>query len=78
MRGRGLLQGLCFEPAELTGRNPGRVPPRADPRVLRAHDQVLKLMPPLTIETELLEAGLERLHHAIADVLYARPAVAVT
>jgi diaminobutyrate-2-oxoglutarate transaminase len=70
VRGRGLIQGLRL------------LEPEYSPAIIRAaferrlileacgsRDQVLKIMPPLTIETELLDEGLDRLKAALDDVL---------
>lgn len=69
-RGVGLMSGIAFTDQTVAGMV-------ADDayrhRILietsGPHDEVLKLMPPFTIEPELLEDGLRRLDGAITDVL---------
>ncbi|MDY7095870.1 MAG: diaminobutyrate--2-oxoglutarate transaminase [Acidobacteriota bacterium] len=69
-RGRGLLQGIPCTPAEVAG----RVSRAAFERGLvvetcGAEEQVVKLLPPLTIDEPSLEMGLEILDTAFSDVL---------
>ena len=68
-RGRGMMHGLEFEPGELAA----RVAAAAFERELLVEtagpeDQVVKLLPPLTIEEEELELGLTRLADAVRSV----------
>jgi diaminobutyrate-2-oxoglutarate transaminase len=65
-RGRGLMQGLAFADAE----EAGRVSQRAFGLGLVAetcggHNEVLKLLPPLTITEDALRAGLDILSSAV-------------
>lgn len=77
IRGRGLMRGLAF-------RRPGlasEVSQAAFHRKLIAetcgvHDQVLKLLPPLTISEEMLEEGLHRLGEVLHVALAERKAAA--
>lgn len=70
VRGRGMIQGLVSEDAEI----PGRITARAfeDGLVVEtsgSQDQVIKLLPPLTIEEQTLRRGLDILEHSAAAVL---------
>ncbi|MGV3655845.1 MAG: diaminobutyrate--2-oxoglutarate transaminase [Noviherbaspirillum sp.] len=67
-RGRGLMQGLAFREPELAD----RVTSLAFQNGLiietsGGHDEVVKLLTPLTIEPEKLLAGLDILEQAVAD-----------
>ncbi|XZG71640.1 diaminobutyrate--2-oxoglutarate transaminase [Chitinibacteraceae bacterium HSL-7] len=69
-RGVGLMQGLVFANPELAG----RVTKLAFEKGLiietsGAHDEVIKLLPPLTIEREALLVGLKILHSCVSEVL---------
>lgn len=70
VRGRGLIQGLVAGDAELSGRiaaqafSNGLVIETSGP-----NDEVLKLLPPLTIDEEQLRAGLDILEDSIVDIL---------
>ncbi len=70
VRGRGLLRGLRLTPPELAAEvaaaayRRGLLLETCGPR-----DEIIKVMPPLTIESELLEVGLDRLADALADTL---------
>ncbi len=71
VRGRGLIQGL------VTGNQPdlaNRIARKAFERGLvietaGAHDEVLKVLPALTIEDELLTRGLDIIEASVADAL---------
>jgi diaminobutyrate-2-oxoglutarate transaminase len=77
-RGRGLIQGLVMDPPEQAARiskeafAQGLIIEVAGPR-----DEVLKILPPLTIEEQDLRAGLDILGSALSKVLGPRPAAAV-
>jgi diaminobutyrate-2-oxoglutarate transaminase len=67
-RGRGLMQGIAFSDPELAG----RISPMAFQNGLivetsGGRDEVIKLLPPLTIELEKLLAGLDILEQAVVD-----------
>ncbi len=69
-RGRGMIQALTAENPELAG----RIAARAFEAGLvvetsGSQDQVVKLLPPLTIDEPLLRRGLEILERSAADVL---------
>jgi diaminobutyrate-2-oxoglutarate transaminase len=69
-RGRGMIQGLATERAELAA----RISARAFEKGLvietsGSEDQVLKLLPPLTIEEAALRSGLDIIEHSVAEVL---------
>lgn len=73
-RGRGLIQGVAFEDPSVAG----RICARAFERGLLVEtsgpdSEVVKLMPPLTIEPDELDAGLEVFSSAVDDVLLTRP-----
>jgi diaminobutyrate-2-oxoglutarate transaminase len=67
VRGRGLIQGLAFEPTELAAEasraafERGLLIETAGPR-----DEVLKLLPPLTIPLAELERGLDLIAEAVS------------
>ena len=69
VRGRGMIQGLvCAQPALA-----GRIAAEAYARGLLVEtcgreDEVVKLLPPLTIEEETLASGLDRLGQAVEGV----------
>lgn len=69
-RGRGLMQGIAIEKAELAGEicaeafNRGLIVETSGP-----DDEVVKFLPPLTIDQEGLEKGLELLEESIKHVL---------
>lgn len=69
-RGRGLIQGLAFEDPDLAGRisraafERGLVIETAGPE-----DEVLKLLPPLTIDESTLLEGLEIVAESLAEAL---------
>lgn len=70
VRGRGMIQGLATEQPELAS----QISARAFKSGLvietsGARDQVLKLLPPLTIDDAVLLSGLETLEQSVADVL---------
>src|SRR5690606_23987468 len=70
VRGRGLIQGLLFQDPELARRaarkafERGLVIETAGPR-----DEVLKVLPPLTISDEQLSRGLEIMSASVAATL---------
>jgi len=78
VRGRGLIQGIAFDDPEVAGRvsaecfRRGLVIETAGPR-----SEVLKLLPPLTIDDEALDQGLEILEASVDQVLSGGPAVPV-
>jgi diaminobutyrate-2-oxoglutarate transaminase len=77
VRGRGLILGLECPDATL----PGKISRLAFEQGLivetaGAEDQVLKLLPPLTIELAELADGLDRLEHALDQALQTTPVVA--
>lgn len=69
IRGKGLIQGLVFRDSEQASLlcaaafNRGLIMETSGP-----HDEVAKLMPPLTIEPELLDQGLEHLEEAMKEL----------
>lgn len=72
VRGRGLIQGLAT-PVEGDGLA-NRIAAKAFEygvviETAGAHDEVLKLLPALTIEEELLERGLEIIERSTAEIL---------
>jgi diaminobutyrate-2-oxoglutarate transaminase len=67
-RGRGLMQGLAFKDPELAG--PVSTVAFQNGLIIETsggRDEVVKLLPPLTIEQEKLLAGLDILEQAVAD-----------
>jgi diaminobutyrate-2-oxoglutarate transaminase len=70
VRGRGLIQGIAFSDPSLAGRVSrgafarGVVVETAGPA-----DEVLKLLPPLTISDRQLDQGLDRIGEALAHAL---------
>ncbi len=70
VRGRGLIQGLLFQDAALAGRaarkafERGLIIETAGPR-----DEVLKILPPLTISDDQLSRGLEIMSAAVTATL---------
>lgn len=72
-RGRGLIQGMAFADRDLASDvsrqafDRGLVIETAGP-----HDEVLKLLPALTIADEVLEEGLERIGQSLAAALAER------
>lgn len=74
VRGRGLMLGMEFAPAPLAG----AIAKEAFRRGLiietsGAEDQVLKVLPPLTIEAERLEVGLAIIEESVETVLARQP-----
>ncbi len=70
VRGRGMIQGLVAEDPEIAGKITARA--FEDGLVVEtsgSQDQVIKLLPPLTIEEQTLRRGLDILERATADVL---------
>ena len=70
VRGRGLMQGLVCSNPDLSA----RIATQAFSNGLvietsGANDEVIKLLPPLTIDEEQLRSGLEILEHSIVDIL---------
>jgi diaminobutyrate-2-oxoglutarate transaminase len=76
VRGRGLILGLaCADPA-LARRISGHAFEQGlIVETAGAEDQVLKVLPPLTIEPDELAEGLDRLEHALGLALETEPAV---
>jgi diaminobutyrate-2-oxoglutarate transaminase len=74
VRGKGLIQGLCLD-SETTA---SVCREAFDLGVLietaGAQDEVLKILPPLTIQPDILEEGLDRLRRAMEVVLGGRSA----
>jgi diaminobutyrate-2-oxoglutarate transaminase len=70
-RGRGLIQGLvCQDDPALAGRIAAQAFKHGVViETSGAHDEVLKLLPALTIEDELLARGLDVLERSVAEVL---------
>lgn len=68
LRGRGMIRGLELGDAELASRTKheafrsGLLVETCGPQ-----DTALKLLPPLNIETAVLDEGLQKLHHALAS-----------
>jgi diaminobutyrate-2-oxoglutarate transaminase len=75
VRGRGMIQGIAFADPELASRvsagafRRGVIVETAGPR-----DEVLKLIPPLTISDGQLEAGLARIEAALEEAVAHVPA----
>jgi diaminobutyrate-2-oxoglutarate transaminase len=69
VRGRGLIQGIAFEDAELAGKASAECFERGlIIETAGMEDQVLKLLPPLVISDEDLEAGLDIIEKAVMAV----------
>ena len=70
VRGKGMIQGIEFEDAEIAGRvsklafEKGVIIETAG-----ARDQVLKFLPPLTIDQEALKEGLDIVSQCVEDVV---------
>lgn len=74
-RGRGLMQGLVFEDATITA----DVAKKSFENGLvietsGAKDEVLKILPALTIEDEMLDRGLDIIEKSVAEVIAQRTA----
>ncbi|RXZ84285.1 diaminobutyrate--2-oxoglutarate transaminase [Paenibacillaceae bacterium] len=73
VKGRGLIQGIAFKDAALAARlcaaafKQGVIMETSGP-----HDEVAKLMPPLTIEYNVLERGLDIVEEALQNTLQTR------
>jgi diaminobutyrate-2-oxoglutarate transaminase len=70
VRGRGMIQGLATEDPEVAGKITARA--FEDGLVVEtsgSQDQVIKLLPPLTIEEQTLRRGLDILERSTAAVL---------
>jgi diaminobutyrate-2-oxoglutarate transaminase len=77
LRGRGLMRGLVFSSgAEATAISAEAFRRGVLIETSGGHDEVLKFLPPLTIEPELLARALEHITHAAHTVLKQRPTVA--
>ncbi|REK77050.1 diaminobutyrate--2-oxoglutarate transaminase [Paenibacillus paeoniae] len=69
IRGKGMIQGLVFQQPEDASRlckllfERGVIMETSGP-----HDEVAKLMPPLTIEAEMLQKGLQKMESALVDM----------
>ncbi|HEX5477770.1 MAG TPA: diaminobutyrate--2-oxoglutarate transaminase [Burkholderiales bacterium] len=75
VRGRGMIQGLAAGDASLADRVSGRAFRQGlIIETSGAESQVLKLLPPLTIDELTLRKGLDILEHSIAQELGANPA----
>jgi diaminobutyrate-2-oxoglutarate transaminase len=77
-RGRGLMQGLAFKDAGLT--NPVTALAFQNGLIIETsggRDEVIKLLPPLTIEDDQLQAGLAILERALAEAM-AQPGLSRT
>lgn len=71
-RGRGMIQGLVFrEPADAAALCAEAFKRGVIMETSGAHDEVAKLMPPLTIEASLLCEGLDRVRDSL-EVMYPR------
>jgi diaminobutyrate-2-oxoglutarate transaminase len=69
-RGRGLMAGVAFADARLARRVAAEAfRQQVLVETSGPHSEVLKLMPPLTIEHDLLEEGLRRVRSAIETVI---------
>jgi len=69
VRGRGLIQGIAFEDAELAGKASAECFERGlIIETAGMEDQVLKLLPPLIISDEDLEKGLDIIEEAVMAV----------
>jgi diaminobutyrate-2-oxoglutarate transaminase len=75
VRGRGLIQGIVFDDPSLAGQvsagafQRGVIVETAGPA-----DEVLKILPPLTIPEALLDLGLDLIEEALAEALAGSPA----
>ena len=70
VRGRGMMQGLVSEDADLTAKIAGEA--FANGLVIEtsgSKDEVLKVLAPLTIDDELLRKGLEIIEQSVVSVL---------
>ena len=76
VRGRGLIQGLVLSGYEGLAEEVSRKAFESGLLIETsgAHDEVLKLMPALTIEENLLIRGLEIIESSLAEVLRSQPA----
>lgn len=75
VRGRGMIQGLVSSDPALSSKIAAQA--FANGMVIEtsgARDEVVKLLPPLTIDDELLRKGLETLEKSVIEVLGAKPA----
>jgi diaminobutyrate-2-oxoglutarate transaminase len=69
-RGMGMMSGLAFSDERLAGMIAHEAfSQRMLIETAGPHGEVLKLMPPLTIETDLLQEGLQRLDGVVAKVV---------
>ena len=72
VRGRGMMIGIAFSDPEIaTEISRAAFDHQLIIETSGAKDEVLKVLAPLTISDEELEAGLDRLEMAIAEVIYA-------
>ena len=70
VRGRGMIQGLVASQPELAAKIAAQA--FSNGLIIEtsgANDEVLKLLPPLTIDEQQLRAGLEILEHSVVDIL---------
>jgi diaminobutyrate-2-oxoglutarate transaminase len=75
MKGLGMMQGLRFPNGNLAG-EVARIALENMILIETAgpNDEVVKIMPPLTIESDILETGLQRLRRAVQEALRGREA----
>lgn len=70
VRGRGLIAGIAFDQAELATETSALAFQRGlIVETCGSRDQVLKLLPPLTIDVETLREGLDILEAALVDAI---------
>ncbi|MFD0959006.1 diaminobutyrate--2-oxoglutarate transaminase [Paenibacillus chungangensis] len=69
LRGKGLIQGLVFKKADDASRlSKEAFKHGVIMETSGAHDEVAKVMPPLTIEKSLLQEGLARIEEVLSDM----------
>ncbi len=70
VRGRGMMQAVEFENQELAGKVSEKAfGHRLIIETAGPNDEVLKLLPPLTIEDEVLDQGLEIIERALTEAM---------
>ena len=68
-KGRGMMQGIAVEPAELAGEISAAAFERGMLiETAGAHDEVVKLLPPLILDAEGLDKGMSILRESFAEV----------